>query len=137
MSTNIRPEISSRNPYSIEKEKYYELKHFCLQYPSWRKERTRLINQSRDYQLKEHVSQSNIANPTEAITLKISDLSDKIELVENTAKEADCKIGQYVLLVVTGVATYQYLKTRMQIPFSRDAFYEVYRRFFWLLAQKR
>ena len=137
MSTDIRPEISSRNPYSIEKEKYYELKHFCLQYPSWRKERTRLINQSKDYKLKEHVSQSNIANPTEAIAIKISELSDKMKLVESTAKEVDGEIGQYVLLVVTGVATYQYLKTRMQIPFSRDAFYEVYRRFFWLLAQKR
>lgn len=137
MSTNIRPEISSRNPYSIEKEKYYELMHFCLQYPSWRKERTRLIDQSRDYQLKEHVSHSGIANPTEAIAIKISELSDKMELVESTAKEADGEIGQYVLLVVTGVATYQYLKTRMQIPFSRDAFYKVYRRFFWLLAQKR
>lgn len=137
MSTDIRPEISSRNPYSIEKEKYYELKHFCLQYPSWRKERTRLINQSRDYQLKEHVSHSDIANPTEAIAMKLTELSDKMSLVENTAKEADGEIGQYILLVVTGVATYQYLKTRMQIPFSRDAFYEVYRRFFWLLAQKR
>ena len=137
MSTNIRPEISSRNPYSIEKEKYYELKHFCLQYPSWRKERTRLINQPRDYQLKEHVSHSDVPNPTEAVAIKLTELSDKMELVESTAKEADGEIGQYVLLVVTGVATYQYLKTRMQIPFSRDAFYEVYRRFFWLLAQKR
>ena len=135
--SNIRPEISSRNPYSIEKEKYYELVHFCLQYPSWRKERTRLIDQSRDYQLKEHVSHSGIANLTEAIAIKISELSDKMELVENTAKEADSEIGQYVLLVVTGVATYQYLKTRMRIPFSRDAFYKAYRRFFWLLAQKR
>lgn len=137
MSTNIRPEISSRSPYSIEKEKYYELKHFCLQYPSWRSERTRLIDQLRNYELREYVDHSDISNPTESIAIKLAELSNKMELVENTAKEADGEIGQYVLLVVTGVATYQYLKTRMQIPFSRDAFYETYRRFFWLLAQKR
>lgn len=137
MSTNIRPEISSRNPYSIEKEKYYELKHFCLQYPSWKKERTRLINQSRTCQLKEHVNGGDIGNPTEAIVIKLAELSEKMNLVESTSREADGEIGQYVLLVVTGVATYPYLKTRMQIPFGRDAFYEAYRRFFWLLAQKR
>ena len=35
MSTDIRPEISPNNKYWIEKHRYYELKHFCLQYPLW------------------------------------------------------------------------------------------------------
>lgn len=35
MGTNIRPEISERNPYWISKHRYYELKHFCLQYNGW------------------------------------------------------------------------------------------------------
>lgn len=37
MSTTIRPEVSEKNQYWIEKHRYYELKHFCLQYPIWRK----------------------------------------------------------------------------------------------------
>ena len=37
MGTTIRPELSEKNPYWIEKHRYYELKHFCLQYPIWRK----------------------------------------------------------------------------------------------------
>ena len=138
MSTNIRPEISNRKPYSIEKEKYYELKHFCLQYPSWKKERSKIFKEiGGSYEMGEPICDSKIANPTEEAAIKLSELSYKMKLVENTAKEADEEIGPYVLLVVTGVATYQYLKTRMQIPYSRDIFYEVYRRFFWLLAQKR
>lgn len=28
-------ELSERNPYYISKHRYYELKHFCLQYPEW------------------------------------------------------------------------------------------------------
>lgn len=32
MSTTIRPEVSEKNQYWIEKHRYYELKHFCLQY---------------------------------------------------------------------------------------------------------
>jgi hypothetical protein len=37
MSTSIRPEVSDKNEYWIDKHRYYELKHFCLQYPLWKK----------------------------------------------------------------------------------------------------
>lgn len=37
MGTTIRPEISKKNRYWIDKHRYYELKHFCLQYPTWKK----------------------------------------------------------------------------------------------------
>lgn len=37
MATTIRAELSEKNPYWIEKHRYYELKHFCLQYPIWKK----------------------------------------------------------------------------------------------------
>lgn len=35
MTTSIRPEISRRNQHHISKHRYYELKHFCLQYREW------------------------------------------------------------------------------------------------------
>ena len=37
MATTIRAEISDKNKYYIDKHRHYELKHFCLQYPSWKK----------------------------------------------------------------------------------------------------
>lgn len=37
MGTTIRPEISKKNRYWIDKHRYYELKYFCLQYPTWKK----------------------------------------------------------------------------------------------------
>lgn len=33
MRNDMRPELSQKNPYWIGKHRYYELKHFCLQYP--------------------------------------------------------------------------------------------------------
>ena len=45
MSTLIRPELSETNRYWIEKHRYYELKHFCLQYPLWRHAYNSLIDQ--------------------------------------------------------------------------------------------
>ena len=38
MSTLVRPVLSKRNKYYISKHRYYELKHFCLQYPEWKEE---------------------------------------------------------------------------------------------------
>lgn len=37
MGTVIRAEISANNRYWVEKHRYYELKHFCFQYPEWKK----------------------------------------------------------------------------------------------------
>ena len=37
MSTVIRPELSKSSKYWIDRHRYYELKHFCLQYPIWKK----------------------------------------------------------------------------------------------------
>ena len=37
MGTVIRPEISEKSKYWIDKHRHYELKHFCLQYPRWKK----------------------------------------------------------------------------------------------------
>lgn len=38
MTTKIRPELSKLNPYWISTHRFYELKHFCLQFPEWEKE---------------------------------------------------------------------------------------------------
>ena len=37
MATILRPELSPKNKYYIDKHRYYELKHFCLQYSEWKK----------------------------------------------------------------------------------------------------
>lgn len=39
MGTTIRAQISEKNKYYIDKHRHYELKHFCLQYPNWKKAR--------------------------------------------------------------------------------------------------
>ena len=36
MGTVIRPEVSNKKEYWISRHRYYELKHFCLQYGEWK-----------------------------------------------------------------------------------------------------
>ena len=87
MGTDIRPEITTKSDYQISKHRYYELKHFCLQYIEWKAEYTEL----------------------------------------NT----------YVLKAVTEGLSYDILKARFNIPCCRNVYYDIYRRFFWLLDKSR
>lgn len=42
---------------------------------------------------------------------------------------------QYI--VVTGAASFDFIKNFIKVPVSRNEFYEKYRKFFWLLSKKR
>lgn len=33
----LKPELSKKNKYWVDKNRYYELKYFCLQYPLWKR----------------------------------------------------------------------------------------------------
>lgn len=37
MSSIMRSELSEKNPYYLPKHRFLELKHFCMQYPEWKK----------------------------------------------------------------------------------------------------
>lgn len=51
MGNIIRAEVSENNPYWIEKHRYYELKHFCLQYPTWKRNYVSLEGLSSHYRI--------------------------------------------------------------------------------------
>lgn len=136
MSTIIRPELSKRNKYWIEKHRYYELKHFCLQYPSWKKSYI-LASVSRSVNGNLAVKTDYISKPTEECALKRLFYAERIEMVERTAKDTDEFLSNYILEAVTTGASYDTLRARLNIPCSRDIYYELYRRFFWLLDKAR
>ena len=130
--------ISKKNQYWISKPRYYELRHFCLQYPNWRKAYSELVEYG--------VVVSNITNefrtntvsdPTAKLAIMKMNFMDKIEMVEKAAMEADPYLYSYLLKAVTEGRSYVYLKSKLDIPCSRDAYYDRYRKFFWILSQKR
>ena len=137
MATNIRPEISKKNVYWIEKHRYYELKHFCLQYPVWKKAHA-LLGFLNDRPLKEaHVQSSGMSDPTFKYAEARLYYSQRMRMVEKVAERADPVIGKYVFKAVISGSTYACMNASENIPCGKDQYYEVYRRFFWLLDQER
>lgn len=138
MSTTIRPELSKRNKYWIEKHRYYELKHFCLQYPIWRKALAALDSLSKRPNNPVAVSRTNkISSPVEKCVEARLFYTDRMELLENVANETDEVMAVYILKAVTEGISYDHLKVRMNVPCCKDTYYELYRRFFWLLNKSR
>jgi hypothetical protein len=63
--------------------------------------------------------------------------SERIELIEKIAKEADPYLYPYIIKAVTEELSYTYLKAKLDIPCGKDMYYDRYRRFFWLLSEAR
>lgn len=138
MATNIRADISENNKYWIDKHRHYELKHFCLQYPFWKKTYAAFDNPSIPLSTIERAPTSNLpGDPTAKRAMMKAQYAKKIDLVEKAAKEADRYLHEYILKAVTEELSYTYLKSKLGIPCGRDMYYDRYRKFFWLLNELR
>lgn len=138
MSTIIRPELSEKNPYWIGKHRYYELKHFCLQYPSWKKSYLGLNGlKSREVDLASYVKGSRLSDPTMKLAESLLYFSERIKMVDDAAMKTDTELCDYILRGVTEGLSYTCLRTKYNIPCSRDVYYDAYRRFFWILSKSR
>ena len=138
MATVIRAQISEKNKYYIDKHRYYELKHFCLQYSEWKKAYAS-CNESiifaSDFEQK---TSSNVPSDiTAKYAIKRAFYAGRIKIVEKAAMEADEFLYPYILKAVSEGLSYTYLKTKLDIPCGRDMYYDRYRKFFWLLSEAR
>ena len=138
MGTTIRPELSVKNKYWIEKHRYYELKHFCLQYPSWKRTYVALdgwSNKSADLAV---ISKTDSVNdPTAKCVEERSFYLERMDMVERVTAGTDSVLSSYILKAVTEGISYDHLRARLNIPCCKDTYYELYRRFFWLLNKER
>lgn len=138
MSTVIRAEISQKNKYYIDKHRYYELKHFCLQYNEWKKIYMSCCETIIFASRFEEMSTDNMPSDlTAKYAIKRAQYGERIKMIEDAAREADEFLYPYILRAVTEGLSYTYLKSKMDIPCGRDMYYDRYRRFFWLLSEMR
>lgn len=135
MSTTIRPELSEKNKYWIERHRYYELKHFCLQYPIWKSSRSLIsgLSQNSIDILGRTYPYGIGEDPTIRAAEAREFFTDRMNLVEHTAKELDPVLGDFIFKAVTEGYTYEFFKTSQNIPCAREVYYEYYREFFWQL----
>lgn len=129
----VRKRDMKLSDYNISREKYNELKYFCMQY----NEKKKQLRES--YGIGAIVSDgmphgNTVGNPVEKKAIRNVMLKNDIELIEQTAIEADPDIYPYLIENVAEGISYEYMG---RVPKARKQFYESRRYFFYLLAQKR
>lgn len=137
MSTKIRASISKKNKYWIEKHRYYELKHFCLQYPIWVEAYNSLDGLSKKPDFRLSSKTNSVSNPTSKCVESMEYYREKIDMLKEAANRTDEALACYILEGVTKGMSYDMLQLRCVIPCSKNMYYELYRKFFWILNKLR
>jgi hypothetical protein len=118
--------------YNISKYRYRELLNFCLQYEE-KKKRLREFCEISAVTYSGMPTGNKIGDPTAEKAMARTKLKADIELIEQTAIEADAEVYSQLLESVTKGISYCYL----DVPYSRASFYRKRKRFFFLLSLKR
>ena len=135
MSNVMRSEVSCKNEYWISKNRFYELKYFCRQWGEWHeklKELDGVVSVPTD-----------ISDNTEHgdYTADCAEMRERyisnIELLKRVAVTTDPVLGVYILTGITRQWSYDIMRVRTNIPCGKNTYYHMYRRFMWLLSQRR
>lgn len=133
MSTKIKPQVSKKNPYWIERHRYYELKHFCMQYPIWEKAYKAVDSLSHRPWDAEVFAKNQGESITEKAAEQAQYYAERMRMVEDCCYEASSIICGGLILGVTRGLTYEQVLQYIDIPCGREYYYETYRKFFWIL----
>lgn len=131
----VRGEISKKNKHYIDKNRYYELKYFCLQYDTWVKAYMALDGMARAGT--EHIDGGDISDPTAKCVEARDSFFERVTMIQDAAYETSPTFGNYILIGVTKGLSYEQLQAKHDIPCGRDEYYKMYREFFWNLSRKR
>lgn len=132
-----KPELSMKNPYHLSKHRYYELKHFCLQYEEWKKSLTLLDGWQAHGDEVGGIVKGNVpSSPTERIAILRAYYSQRMQLINDCLAMLEPAIAPYILKGVTEGLSYNQLRAR-GCPCGSEMYYQLYHKFFWLLSKER
>lgn len=136
----MRSEISENSQWHLNRHRFLELKHYCLQYPEWDKF-YRILSTQKTIPLDEMIfyGKGKPSDPTAQIAIAKADYRARMDLINETAHEA-CggDLWKFIFEGVTRGLSYEDLEGKFgRVPCSRDTYYENYRKFFALLHIKR
>lgn len=135
MGKKYRP-LSDKNKYSLPKEDYLTAIHYSLRYPLWVEEiRTAADTGVAIRYDKEKVQTSNNSDPTSEVAIRMAELEDKVNMIDNILKYVAQEMDSWLRLGVCHGLTFEQLKAK-NMPCERDKYYGMRRKYYYLLAQK-
>lgn len=129
----MRTKFSKKSKYYISRHAFLTVYHHCMMYPDWVREYTEMVGLRG---VKQDSGGGGIGDPTASQAMRLKDLSDRIELIRQTAFDAEPLLYPYLLDGVTDdEMTFDRLKAK-GMPCERDMYYDRRRRFYWMMSRK-
>lgn len=106
--------MSGNIKYWIPKNRYYELKYFCLQY----------------FHFKDLVERKNVSEAIKEGAQKA------IYNIESSIQDVNCTFDDILLKAITDGIAYSKFPKDVKMP-PEDAFFDAYRKYFYFLSKKK
>lgn len=123
--------------YGISKKRLKELSGFCEQYPEWKQQLAMKDTTLRSPQITGMPVSHNNVDATGDLAVRRATLEKKCRLIEETAKEANADLSEYLIKAICYEVSINYLIANEEMPCSMATFYDVRRYFYYLLNQKK
>ena len=109
--------------YVLSKHRFYELKHFCLQYPEW----VKAYNDADGYS---NEAGKNEGDTTSKDGMTRAELGKNIRLVRKACRDTGYTRWRVLLAYITG-------DLKVPCPGENELFFFYYRKFFYILSKRR
>lgn len=130
---------SNKKKYNISQNRYNELLAFCKQYPEWQEKLNELEPTAKSQVLDgmPHSNTNVTSDPTASTGIKRADIESKIKLIDDTLRETDPLLAEWLRQNICEGKTMDYLITFCQAPVNKATFTDRRRKFFYLLHLKK
>lgn len=127
---------STNSKYYIPKEEYLTAIHWCLRYPLWCAELELEPDTSKAIEYdSDPVQTSNNSDPVSSLALRRVELARKKKLLEDTIREVDESIYQYLLLGI-GYGFTEYQLRQKGMPCGHNYYYSRRQQILYEIAKK-
>lgn len=137
MGLRVRNELSRGSKYYISRHRYLELKHFCLQYNEWQRQKSVSFFKSSSIIKADKSGRNAFVDETGDAATTRGEIDRRSGMILKAAEESDRSLARFLFLGVTQGLSFNTLKTLYEIPCERDMYYDRYRKFFWILDKMR
>ena len=111
--------------YELSTHRFLELYYYCLQYKEWKEELEANQDTMKSVIYDGMPRGYSGTDATQNLAIRRMMLSDMCRAIEETAKETDPDIGDYIFEAVTNEdVTFTFLKMRRNIPCGKDMYYD-------------
>ena len=127
---------TKNSKYYLPKEMFLTAVHYCRQYPIWLAELDLVFDARQGIAYdKDKIQSSGSYDSTSSMGIQRAIMSRKLDLVTNTAKDIAGHHYKWLILGACYNLTYYQLRER-GIPYGKNLYYQMRRKFFYELAHK-